>query len=266
MLKVRAFCSFSHHPTHSFQDYHTLLSQLEHAFSTSPSFTLQKLWFYVHPTLHTLSLLYSLVTEIAQADDPDGDSSSEVSSSSSDAARNEELGLGSGLKAVLSEMQMGGGGVAKGGEVVAVIWDRMTNMSGDPTAHQLYRKLLRAASLPYAQMLQRWIRTGHLKDPCEELMVKESKFINRGTLEMDYTDEYWERRYTVRSDARFDILGFLTRLIKAARWIESLSAIEEASSGCTTTANAWWTTTRRRLRTPLHRGMEAQDPPGREVS
>lgn len=29
-------------------------------------------------------------------------------------------------------------------------------------------------------------------------MVKESKFINRGTMEMDYTDEYWERRYTVR--------------------------------------------------------------------
>ena len=193
--------------THFFQDYHTLLSQLEHAFTTSPSFTLQKLWFYVHPTLHTLSLLYSLVTEIAQADDPDGDSSSELSSSSSDAARNEELGLGSGLKAVLSEMEMGGGGVAKGGEVVAIIWDRMANMSGDPTAHQLYRKLLRAASLPYAQMLQRWIRTGYLKDPYEELMVKESKFINRGTLEMDYTDEYWERRYTVGLAVR-QMLGF----------------------------------------------------------
>ena len=203
------FVPFSHfHPLIVLQDYHTLLSQLEHAFATSPSFTLQKFWFYVHPTLHTLSLLYSLVTEIAQADDPDGDSSSEFSSSSSDAARNEELGLGSGLKAVLSEMGMGGGGVAKGGEVVAIIWDRMANMSGDPTAHQLYRKLLRAASLPYAQMLQRWIRTGHLKDPCEELMVKESKFINRGTLEMDYTDEYWERRYTVRSDVQLVIWGF----------------------------------------------------------
>jgi gamma-tubulin complex component 2 len=99
-------------------------------------------------------------------------------------------------------MEVGSGGVAKGGEVVAIIWDRMTNMSGDPTAYQLYRKLLRTASLPYAQMLQRWIRTGYLKDPYEELMVKESKFINRGTLEMDYTDEYWERRYTVGSAVR----------------------------------------------------------------
>lgn len=38
---------------------------------------------------------------------------------------------------------------------------------------------------------------GHLSDPYDEFMVKESKFINRGTLEMDYTDEYWDRRYTV---------------------------------------------------------------------
>lgn len=44
---------------------------------------------------------------------------------------------------------------------------------------------------------------GHLSDPYDEFMVKESKFINRGTLEMDYTDEYWDRRYTV---------GFLTYL------------------------------------------------------
>lgn len=175
------------------KDYQTLLSQLEHAITTSPSFTLQKLWFYVHPTLHTLSLLYSLVTEIAQADDPESGSDVE----SEDEARNEELGLGSGLKAVLSEMEIGSGGIVKGGEVISILWERMTNMSGDPTAYHLYRKLLRAASLPYGQMLAQWIRTGHLKDPYEELLVKESKFINRGTLEMDYTDEYWERRYTV---------------------------------------------------------------------
>lgn len=68
----------------------------------------------------------------------------------------------------------------------------------DPTAHELYLALFRRASIPYAAMLQRWTTTGHLKDPYEEFMVKESKDINRGIIDMDYIDDYWERRYTVR--------------------------------------------------------------------
>lgn len=186
-----------------------MLSQLEHAFSTSLQFTLQKLWFYVHPTLHTLSLLYLLTTELATADDPSASLSSE-SATSSDAeedARNEALGLGGAkLKAVLSEIKTSSLGVdsgaseivVKGGEVLAILHERMQNMSGDPVAHALYSALLRAAGRPYAEMVQAWIRTGRLVDPYEELCVKESKFIDRGTLEVDYTDEYWERRYTVR--------------------------------------------------------------------
>jgi gamma-tubulin complex component 2 len=143
-----------------------------------------------------MSLIYTLVTELTQTDDAPSEDSS---SSSEDEALNEQLGLASGLKAVkLSEMGLGGpGGIVKGGEVVAILWDRMQNMSGDPTAHKLYGTLLKAAGKPFAGLIERWIRTGLLRDPYEELMVKESKFINKGTLEMDYTDEYWERRYTV---------------------------------------------------------------------
>lgn len=189
-----------------------MLSQLEHAFNTSPQFTLQKLWFYVHPTLHTLSLLYLLTTDLATADDPTAELSS--SSSSSDAeedARNQALGLGGAtLKAVLSEIKTtslgvnGASGVAvKGGEVLAILHDRSQNMSGDPAARELYGALLRDAGKPYVEMVQAWIRTGKLVDPYEELLVKESKFINRGTLEMDYTDEYWERRYTVSAESSF---------------------------------------------------------------
>ncbi|KAL4250163.1 Spindle pole body component [Abortiporus biennis] len=188
------------------KDYHTLLAQLEHAFNTSSQFTLQKLWFYVHPTLHTLSLLYLLTTELATADDPSGSASGSSSPSTSDAedeARNEALGLGGAkLKAVLNELDKGvnepSGIAVKGGEVLAIIHDRMQAMSGDPSANTLYEALLRAAGKPYVDMVQVWIQTGRLVDPYDELCVKESKFIDRGTLEMDYTDEYWERRYTLR--------------------------------------------------------------------
>ncbi|KAH9830213.1 Spc98 family-domain-containing protein [Rhodofomes roseus] len=192
------------------KDYQVLLSQLEHAFATSPQFTLQKLWFYVHPTLHTLSLLYLLITELATADDPSA-TLSDSESASSDAeedARNEALGLGgANLKAVLSEINKGSrlgmdGGASgipvKGGEVLAILHERMQNMSGDPAARALYGVLMRAAGKPYVEMVQLWIRTGRLVDPYEELCIKESKFIDRGTLDVDYTDEYWERRYTLR--------------------------------------------------------------------
>jgi gamma-tubulin complex component 2 len=73
----------------------------------------------------------------------------------------------------------------------------MQHTAGDPAARALYGKLLRVAGRPYVEMLRQWTRTGTLTDPYEEFCVKESRFINRGTLEMDYTDEYWERRYTV---------------------------------------------------------------------
>lgn len=148
--------------------------------------------------------------ELGTADDPSASlsSSSSQSPSTSDAeeeARNEALGLGGAkLKAVMSEINRAGGGstagsgiAVKGGEVLTIIYERMQNMSGDPTARSLYGTLVKAAAVPYVAMVRQWTTTGRLIDPYEELCVKESKFINKGMLEMDYTDEYWERRYTV---------------------------------------------------------------------
>ena len=84
----------------------------------------------------------------------------------------------------------------KGGEVLAVVYERM---SGVLTATKVYGKLLAAAGRPYVEMIRVWVATGRLMDPHEEIqvMVKESKFIDRGILEMDYTDEYWETGNTV---------------------------------------------------------------------
>ena len=129
-------------------------------------------------------------------------------------ARNAALGLGgASLKAVMSEITNGLKGVGgsssrggsnpsdaipvMGGEVLAILHSRLQNLSGDPEAQKLYETLLREAGKPYVKMLDVWMRTGRLGDPYDEMCVKESKFIDRGTLEVDYTDEYWERRYTV---------------------------------------------------------------------
>lgn len=191
------------------KDYQTLLSQLEHAFTTSPAFSLQKLWFYVHPTIHTLSLIYQLILELEDT----GSSNSLLSDDDDDSedeetrARNEALGLGgAALNALVSDHQGGGLGAGdattsiyvKGGEALTIIFERMQNMAGDPTAHTIYNTLLRAAGKPYIEMVRRWVTTGKLVDPYEEVLVKEDRHIDRGILENDYTDDYWEKRYTVR--------------------------------------------------------------------
>ncbi|KAG8894862.1 hypothetical protein FRC01_012701, partial [Tulasnella sp. 417] len=179
------------------KDYLTLLAQLEHQFNTAPAFSLQKLWFYVHPTLHTLSLIWSLTDELTKADSS-GDDNEDESDEEVDEidAIDEELGLAIGKKGKLKALDaLDDAGIIKGGEVVAVLWERVTNMSGDPSAHELYLTLFRQASAPYADMLQRWITTGQLKDPHQEFMVRESKDITRQILDRDHTDDYWERRY-----------------------------------------------------------------------
>lgn len=184
-----------------------MVSQLEHAFNTSPQFTLIQLWFYLHPTARTLYLLYQLILEF------DADTSSEWLSQSSPSsasdteehAREMALGLGGAqFKALLSMIERDDRTAGtetdiavKGGEVLAIIYERMQHMSGNPTAHTLYCTLLRASEAPYAAMIRAWMTSGQLVDPYDEFCVKESKFINRDTLEMDYTDEYWEERYTV---------------------------------------------------------------------
>jgi gamma-tubulin complex component 2 len=47
-------------------------------------------------------------------------------------------------------------------------------------------------------MLNEWLHHGGIKDPHSEFLVKEQRSIKRERLDQDYTDEYWEKRYTIR--------------------------------------------------------------------
>lgn len=67
----------------------------------------------------------------------------------------------------------------------------------DPAANSLYASMLLHASQPYAKMVVKWISTGILQDPYEEFLIKEDARMSKGKLITDYSDEYWDRRYTV---------------------------------------------------------------------
>lgn len=90
--------------------------------------------------------------------------------------------------------------ICKGGAVLRLITRRLATMSGDPAARELLGTLLREASKPYMAMLNEWLHHGNVRDPHQEFLIKEQKSIRREGLEQDYTDEYWEKRYTVRND------------------------------------------------------------------
>ena len=110
----------------SSQEYNVLLTQLETLFLTSPTFTLQKTFFHLHPTIHTLSLLHSLTNQLFHADEDDeSESDDDDSSVNSDEAR---LGLGGNRMKDLTVSV--GGGLVKGGEVLGLIWQMGRNRSG----------------------------------------------------------------------------------------------------------------------------------------
>lgn len=166
---------------------------------------MQKLWFYIHPTLHTLSLLHTLILSLTRDDrSPSSPSSDESTSEDEESqARNEALGLAPNLKNIVKNMTLNSEDVVtaknppKGGEVLTQLHKLAQVHAGDPKAQLVYGTLLRDASRPYVRVLRRWCERGYLEDPYNEFMVRESRFIDRGILERDYVDEYWERRYTV---------------------------------------------------------------------
>ena len=198
--------------------YEELVAQMEERLLSSPDFTLQQLWLQMRPMLRTFSLIHSVTSEIASIthadvlpredeNDEEDDVDNEDESSSSDAGFDSDASqLERDRRALLGmedDFEQGiVGGIVKGGEVLSMLWDRLTHLGGDPLAHNLYLELFREASQPYARMLLRWITSGVLLDPYEEFMVVEDARVTRASLESDPTDEYWERRYMLR-DERF---------------------------------------------------------------
>lgn len=176
------------------KDYMILMAQLEHQMLTSDSFTLHVLNLHTKPTSHMMFQLYSVAHEILkensmlEEDEEDLDKSDDFEDILESLREGRDAGAGPGRK------------VCKGGSVLRLITKRLANMSGDPAARTLLTTLLREASRPYMAMLNEWLHHGNVRDPHSEFLIKEQKSIRREGLEQDYTDEYWEKRYTIRND------------------------------------------------------------------
>ncbi|PBP21070.1 Spc97/Spc98 family protein [Diplocarpon rosae] len=197
------------------QDYLILVAQLETQFLTNPSFTLHVLNLHTLPTSHMMFQLHSLAHGILKRnslleDDDEDDGYDDIENILESLREGGDLGPGN----------IPGKKICKGGSVLGLITKRLESMSGDPAARALLTSLLRDASRPYMMMLNEWLHHGSIKDPHAEFLVREQKSIKRERLEEDYTDEYWERRYTIRDqDVPPQLEGVKDKVLLAGKYL-----------------------------------------------
>ncbi|KAI9054713.1 hypothetical protein LZ554_001864 [Drepanopeziza brunnea f. sp. 'monogermtubi'] len=197
------------------QDYLILVAQLETQFLTNPSFTLHVLNLHTLPTSHMMFQVYSLAHEILKRnslleDDDEDDGLDDIENILESLRDKGDLGPGN----------IPGKKICKGGSVLGLITKRLESMSGDPAARSLLTSLLRDASRPYMMMLNEWLHHGSIKDPHAEFLVREQKSMTREKLVEDYTDEYWERRYTLRDqDVPPQLQGVKDKVLLAGKYL-----------------------------------------------
>ncbi|RYO87197.1 hypothetical protein DL764_008894 [Monosporascus ibericus] len=197
-------------------DYLIMMAQLETQFLTNEAFTLHLLHVHTLPTSQMMFQLYSLSHEFLKRNALLDEESSEDSDPDDIENILENLKRGGDLV----PGNMTGKKICKGGVVVGLITKRLETMSGDPAARSLLTSLLRDASRPYMAMLNEWLHHGGISDPHSEFLIKEQKSIKRDRLEQDYTDDYWERRYTIRdNDVPPQLQGVKDKVLLAGKYL-----------------------------------------------
>ncbi|XP_048358107.1 gamma-tubulin complex component 2 isoform X1 [Sphaerodactylus townsendi] len=134
------------------KEYMILITQLEHL-QRQGLLSLQKLWFYIQPTMRTVEILASLAASVDK-------------------------------------------GECLGGSTLSLLHDKTFNYTGDSQAQELCLYLTKAASVPYFEILEKWIYRGIIHDPYSEFMVEEHE-LQKEKIQEDYNDKYWDQRYTI---------------------------------------------------------------------
>lgn len=175
------------------KDYLILVAQLESKVTGDTSFTLHQMHLSTIPTAQSLAQLHVVAQELLKKNSL---LEEDVEESIDDFDADN----------IIERLKEGGdllpGSMTKkrciGGNVLALLTQRLSTYSGDPAARSILEMLLREASKPYMTMLNEWLHHGGIKDPHDEFLIGEKKSIKREKLDEDYTDEYWEKRYFIR--------------------------------------------------------------------
>lgn len=135
------------------KEYLLLVTQLDTEFMKG-QLTLQKIWYWIQPSMRIMENLYKLTLDSVNK---------------------------------------------KGGSLLNVIYKFLTNTS-DKSIKELFSFLLEKASVPFLEILQKWIYYGQLEDPFQEFLINEDKSQSKDNIERDFNDSYWQKRYTYREE------------------------------------------------------------------
>ena len=60
--------------------------------------------------------------------------------------------------------------------------------------------MVKAAAEPYFKILTRWIHRGSIDDPGKDFFVEDHEVVGLSKLPLEYSDDYWEKRYVIKAD------------------------------------------------------------------
>merc|ERR1719483_824249 len=147
------------------KDLSLLVIQLETRLNAK-NLTMQSLILYLEPARNVLSALTSVCTEIHICESTGND--------------------------LLGYMGNTGGGLLN------ILYNKI-KQSGEHSTQELYIRLMKAACVPYFEMLGRWIFDGIIDDPFNEFMIGERNDITKDLISKSTTsDAYWNNRYIIR--------------------------------------------------------------------
>ncbi|XP_043228485.1 gamma-tubulin complex component 2-like [Amphibalanus amphitrite] len=164
------------------KNYLVLIAQLETQHRAG-ELTMQRLWFYLQPSLRTMEILADVADTVFQH----------------------------GLQS---------------GQILSLLHDRC--LTGDERTQQLCLHLVQAAAVPYMRILESWIYKGSISDPYREFLVEDNEVSGRERLNIDYSDDYWEKRYTI---APHKIPTFLAKvadkLLRTGKYLNVIRQCDE---------------------------------------
>ena len=145
------------------KDYYIFVTQLETQHRRG-ELTLNKIWFFIQPTLATMAMLADICTNIEKMS-------------------------------------------ARGGKTISLLHQLfMSQAGGNDNCRAVALFLVESAAKPYFEILSRWLHRGLIIDSGKDFFVEDNEVIERSALPLEYSDDYWERRYSIRMD---QIPGFL---------------------------------------------------------
>ncbi|XP_075217460.1 gamma-tubulin complex component 2-like isoform X2 [Lycorma delicatula] len=90
---------------------------------------------------------------------------------------------------------------ARGGRTLTILHDETAHSLADSRSQELCHYLTQAAAVPYFQSLHRWISKGIVFDPYDEFMIDDNVSMETDLDQVtgQCSDEYWSKRYTIKS-------------------------------------------------------------------